>query len=176
MNRVAPAHVVVMKPEPHASIDRPGHWLVTTASGTTHEIKDGESLYWRRTPAAGSGAASYDGRFVRLTRLGPIAVGSTFSLVVSDGSYLYGATIHRSAIVTQVQRLDGCRRCGYPAPLGFCWREAIEPGWLDSDREPGRRSAIRHDIERRLGRLRSARFNFFSDLRRFWARVRRGRN
>ena len=164
------------KPEPHASIDGPGQWLVTTVSGTTHEFQDWEALYWLRMPAPGSGAASYDDRFVRLTRLGPIAVGSTFSLVVSDGSYLYGATMHCSAVVTQIQRLGGCPRCGYPAPLGFCWRDAIEPGWLDSDREPGRRSAIRHDTERRLGRLRSVRFNFASDLRRFWARVRRGRN
>ena len=164
------------KTEPHASIDGPGHWLVTTVSGTTHEIKDWETPYWRRIPAPGSGAASYDDRFVRLTRLGQVAVGETFYLVVSDGSYLYGATIHRSAIVNQIERLGGCRRCGYPAPLGFCWRDAIEPGWLDSGREPGRRSVIRHDIERRLGRLRSVRFNFVSDLRRFWARVRRGRN
>ena len=164
------------KTEPHASIDGPGHWLVTTVSGTTHEIKDWATPYWRRIPAPGSGAASYDDLFVRLTRLGQVAVGETFYLVVSDGSYLYGATIHRSAIVNQIERLGGCRRCGYPAPLGFCWRDAIEPGWLDSGREPGRRSVIRHDIERRLGRLRSVRFNFVSDLRRFWARVRRGRN
>ena len=164
------------KTEPHASIDGPGHWLVTTVSGTTHEIKDWATPYWRRIPAPGSGAASYDDRFVRLTRLGQVAVGETFYLVVSDGSYLYGATIHRSAIVNQIERLGGCRRCGYPAPLGFCWRDAIEPGWLDSGREPGRWSVIRHDIERRLGRLRSVRFNFVSDLRRFWARVRRGRN
>ena len=164
------------KPEPQASIDGPGHWLVTTVSGTTHEIKDWETLYWRRILAPGSGAASYDDRFVRLTRLGPIAVGSPFCRVVSDGSDLCGATTHRSSVVTQIERRGGCRRCGYPAPLGFCWRDAIETGWLNSDREPCGRSAIRHDIERRLGRLRSPRFSFVSDLRRFWARVRRGRN
>ena len=164
------------KPEPHASIDGPEHWLVTTVSGTTHEIKDWGTLHWRRIPAPGSGATSYDDRFVRLTRLGPIALVRTFSLVVSDGSCLCGATTHRSVTVTQIERRGGCRRCGYPAPRGYYWRDAIEPGWLDSDREPGRRSAIRHDTEHRLGRLRSARFNFVSDLRRFWARVRRGRN
>jgi len=53
---------------------------------------------------------------MRLARLRPIAVGSTFSLVVSDGSYLYGATTHCSAVVIQIERLGGCRRCGYRHP------------------------------------------------------------
>ena len=92
-------------------MDRPGRWLVTT-SGTTHEFMTYEAIYWRRTPAPGSIEAAYDGRFVRLRRLGLIKVGDTFELVVSDGGYLYGATMHQSSTVTRIERIGGhCRRC-----------------------------------------------------------------
>jgi hypothetical protein len=174
VNRVAPAHVVGVKPELHDSIDGPGHLIVVTRSGTTHEIKNFDALYWRRTPAAGSGDAAYDGRFVRLSRLGPVEVGEAFWLVVSDGSYLYGETDHRSATVTRIRRVGGfCRLCGYRAPLGICWRDAIEPDWMSTG-VWGWRYSVRRRIERRLGMMRGARFAAVRRARRFWARVRRG--
>jgi hypothetical protein len=157
-------------------MDRPGRWLVT-ASGTMHEFKTYEALYWKRTPPPGSVAAAYDRRFVRLRHLGLVQIGATFELVVADGSYTFGATTHQSSTVTRIERLGGhCRLCGYPTLLGICWREIIEPGWYDRDSEPGRRHAIRLEIERRLGRLRGRRMNAARRLRRVWARVRRGQN
>ncbi|MBG6214318.1 hypothetical protein RCH23_002140 [Cryobacterium sp. CAN_C3] len=165
------------KPELHETMDRPGRWLIMTENKTQHEFQTYESMYWRRTPAPGSVDAAYDGRFVRLRQLGLVKLGATFELVVSDGSYLYGATTHRSSTVTRIERLGGhCRRCGYPMLLGICWREIVEPGWYDRDREPGRRHAVRLEIERRLGWLRGRWMSAARRLRRVWARVRRGQN
>lgn len=163
------------KPELHETMDRPGRWLVTTMNGTTHELCTYEAMCWRRTPAPGSVTAAYDGRFVRLRQLGLVQLGAPLQLVVADGSFTYGATTHRSSTVTRIERIGGhCRICGYPMLLGICWREVVEPGWYDRDSEPGRRHAIRLEIERRLGWLRGRRMNAARRLRRVWARVRRG--
>lgn len=157
-------------------MDRPGRWLVTT-SGTTHEFRTYAALYWRRVPASGSKDAPYDRRFVRLRQLDLVQLGEPFTLVVSDGSFTYGATTHRSSTVTRIERLGGhCRLCGYPTLLNICWRDAVEPNWYDRDGEPSRRHDLLLEIERWLGWLRGRRMNAARWWRRVWARVRRGQN
>nr|RZI35304.1 hypothetical protein BJQ95_02371 [Cryobacterium sp. SO1] len=135
-----------------------------------------DALYWKRTPAPGSVDAAYDGRFIRLRRLGLVQLGAAFELEVADGSYLYGATIHRSSVVTKIERLGGhCRRCGYPTLLGICWRDAVEPGWYDLDGGSGRRHDLRLGIERRLEPVRGYRLRAARRRRLTWERVRCGR-
>ncbi|MDY7540865.1 MULTISPECIES: hypothetical protein [unclassified Cryobacterium] len=81
---------------------------------------------------------------------------------MSDGSYLYGNTWHKTSTVVSIQRLPGyCDVCGSRRPLRLpCWRCAIQPDWFEGDdgADP-RRVALRRRIERRLGRIRSWQHN-----------------
>ncbi|MDY7540931.1 hypothetical protein [Cryobacterium sp. 5B3] len=156
-----------MKPELHTLMDGPGHWRVTTLSGSVHELV-APNLAWRRIPAAGAFQAAHDGHWVRLRRLSRVEVGARVSLEVSDGGYLYGNTWHKTSIVVSIQRLPGyCIECGSRRPLRVpCWRCTVQPDWFEGDdgADP-RRVALRRRIERRLGRIRSWRHNAWAAVK-----------
>lgn len=101
-----------------------GVFRVTTESGTVHIIDTTARTRWERRPAADSGKAPYDGKsvIVRLD-LKSWRVGSCGTLEVSDGSYVWGSTTHRtSEIVSIIRDQTRCQVCGAEVIEGACRR------------------------------------------------------
>ena len=91
-----------INPDLRSIPSEPGVYRVETLSGTVHIISTIGRLTWKRLPAPTSGAGTYDGKTVILSEMSGLEVGERGLLIISDGSYLFGPSIHSIARITRI--------------------------------------------------------------------------
>jgi hypothetical protein len=82
-----------------------GVFTVVTEPGTVHVLSnEGWRYMWERRPPEGTFKSTHDFEPVRITSVVGWRVGECGSLEVADGTYLTGATWHRTSRIISITR------------------------------------------------------------------------